>query len=611
MAGNLLAEFFAKFTIEFDKSTLNNIESGMNKGKDSVDKFGKSIENISSALDKLKYAVLGFVGIQGIKEVFNVNTEINNSLNQIVNAVKSTEIAHKQLEKVVEFANKSRMSILGMTSAFAPFQNQMSIAGISAEKSIEIFKKLQIAYAGANLPSRTQQLVQKSVTEFIMGTATMSELKNRELGSETAIVMEIEKKLGGRKQADDKLKNMKQDERAELISDVAFNLYKDGQQSYLKGPMAALQNVKNQFALISTKIGESGFMQLAVICLDAIATSLKALNPLLEITSAVVNGVINAFQKAPGIMWSVVAVIGALTIALNANKIAMLANIVVKKVLIIVDNILAVAAGTATIAEALMALPLWLIVAGVIAVIAVIGLLVEDIYTYFEGGDSVFGSVIEKLKEIFNSFLAWFSKLGEKISRWIYDNTIKWVNKFANFGMKISNWLYDVSKKWVNTFADFGKNIYDKISKWFTIVKDFLFSLFLSIKNKYFEYVIEPILNLASKIPGKIGESFENIKTNFLNITPKVNQLELDNIVANLTPKLETYRDYKSSSPTVFPLQKPSNKLTSHYSPNLNINVTSNNNFNENELASKISQHVTDALDSHYSLSLADAAGGG
>ena len=34
-------------------------------------------------------------------------------------------------------------------------------------------------------------------------------------------------------------------------------------------------------------------------------------------------------------------------------------------------------------------MPLWLIVAGVIAVVAVIALLVDDIMTYFEGGKSV------------------------------------------------------------------------------------------------------------------------------------------------------------------------------------------------------------------------------
>jgi hypothetical protein len=61
----------------------------------------------------------------------------------------------------------------------------------------------------------------------------------------------------------------------------------------------------------------------------------------------------------------------------------------------------------------------------------------------------------------------------------------------------------------------------------------------------------------------------------------------------------------------IYPMQKPNNNVTSTYSPNININVTSNNALNENDLASKINLHLTDAIDSHYSLSLADATGGG
>lgn len=611
MASNLLADFFAKFTIDFEKHGMTNIENEMNKGKESVDKFGQSVDKVSGLMGKLKLVIAGFVGFHSIKEIFHVNTEVDNTLNQVINALKSRELAETQLHKIIDFAHQAKMSIRGMVESFGPFQNQMSIAGLSADKSMEAYKKLQVAYAGAHLRPYTQLLVQKAVTEFIMNTATMAELKNRELGSETAIVMEIEKKLGGRKQADAKLKKMTADERATLISETAFNLYKDGQKEYLHGPQAALENFKNQIDLFLLKIGESGFMTLAVKALNGLSFAIKALKPAVEIVGDVIDGFFGAFEKAPKIMWAVVAAITAMTIAFNANRIAMLANIVVKNVLIIVDGLLAIAAGKAAIAEIIAAMPLWLIVAGVIAVVAVIALLVDDIMTYFEGGKSVFGLVVNKLKELFNSFLNWFSNLGTKISNWIYSNSIEWVNKFSVFGTKISLWLQSITKKFIEKFSDFGSTIAKNIFKAFNIVKDFLINIFTTIKDKYFEYVINPIIKFASKISGKLGKVFENIKADFIEINPKINQPKLNEMFANILPKIENYRDYKSVAPMIYPLQKPNNNVTSTYSPNININVTSNNALNENDLASKIKLHLTDAIDSHYSLSLADATGGG
>jgi hypothetical protein len=612
MASNLLADFFAKFTIDFEKNGMTNIENEMNKGRDSVDKFGQSVDKVSAVMGKLKLVIAGFVGFEAIKKTFDVNAGLENTKNQLINATKSPEIATAQLQKVIDFAHKSRMSIKHLTDEFGKFQQQMSFSDISVDKSLEVYKKLQVAYAGASISDpATLQRVQKGVTDFIAGTASMAELKQRELGDDTIILQEIEKRLGGKKVADAKLKGMTAEQRAELISDSGYSVYKDGVEAYLKSPKAALINFKNEIFLLQEQIGNSGFTKLAVKALNFFSLTMKALKSVIEITGYIIEGFFESFKKAPAIMWSVVGAITAITLALNANKIAMLANIVVTNIMIIVDGLLAIAAGKAAIAEILMTLPLWLIVAGVIAVVAVIALLVEDIMTHFQGGKSVFGLVVNKLKELFNSFINWFSNLGTKISNWIYNNSIEWVNKFSVFGTKISLWLQSITKKFVDKFADFGLIIGKNVFSAFTIVKDFLISIFTTIKDKYFEYVINPIIKFASKISGKLGKVFENIKADFLEINPKINQPKLNEILANVIPKAENYRDYRSAAPMIYPMQKPNNNVTSTYSPNININVTSNNALNENDLASKIKLHLTDAIDSHYSLSLADATGGG
>ena len=331
--------------------------------------------------------------------------------------------------------------------------------------------------------------------------------------------------------------------------------------------------------------------------------------PIITVTGEIINTIIGAFDQMPVVMWSVIGAIAAMTIAFNANKIAILANIVVTNALIIADGILAIAAGTATIAEVLMALPLWLIVAGVIAVIAIVAILVDDIYTYFNGGKSVFGLVVNNLKELFNSFISWFENLGTEISNWVYDNTIEWVNKFAEFGNKIAKWIEKVSKKWIDKFADFGDKLSKAMFLGFNKIKDFLIEIFISIKDKYFEYVIEPIISFVSKIGNKFGKAFESISEIFKEFSPKISVDDVNKVLGNITPKIEHYTQFKNQSPLIYPMQKPANNVTNSYSPNLNISVTANHGMDENLLASHIGKQVENKLTSHYSMALADATG--
>ncbi len=560
MAANLLADFFARFTIQFDKSTLSAFENSMSKGRENVDKYAQSVEKLSSVLQKLKYVLAGYLGFEGIKSTFKVNADYENAKNQLINATKSEEISTQQLEKVTQFALKSKMSIAALTDEYGKFQQQMSFSGINVDKSFDIYKKLQVAYAGANVTDHlTLKRIQKGVTDFIAGTATMAELKQREIGDDTIILQEIEKRLGGKKGADDKLKKMTAEERAELISDSGYALYKDGVEAYYKSPAAALQNFKNQIYMIQKTIGEAGFTKLAVQALDMFSSALNKLNPIIRITSDLIHGIAEAFDKVPAVMWSVVGVIGALTVALNANKIAILANIVVTYALVVADGVLAIAAGTATIAEVLMALPLWLIVAGVIALIAIIGLLAEDIYGYFHGKNSVTGKVVAKLKELFSSFGNWIEEIGIKISNWIYNHTIGWIKKFGEFGTKFSKWIQEKTKSWVKKFGEFGTKISLEIYSAFNKVKDFLLDIFIYIKDKFFQYVVAPILSISSKISGAFSSLFNGVTDIFSGFNPKVSIDDVNNIMGTIVPKVENYTEYKSQQPIIYPAQKPIN----------------------------------------------------
>lgn len=581
-SSEMLADFFARFSIQCDKSTLDNMDKSIETGKKSLESLGHAANKLNGIFEHLKLAFAGFAGFEGVKKIFEVNTELNNTFNQIVNATGSTDIAKQQLDKIISFADKTKMSILGLTESFGPFENQMTVAGLSAERSLDVFKKLQVAFAGAHLTTFQAQLSQRDVTEFITGAMSMERLKRSELGLHTAIIPSIQKKLGVNDphEADELLKAMTGEQRAKLIADVSFETYSKGQEEYEKGPMAALVNVKNQFTKLAMKIGDSGFMDLAINALNSFANALNRVGKVIDFTSNIIRGIKDAFNEVPAVMWTLVAAIGAVTLAFNGAKIAMMAGIAVEKMLIVWDGILAVMNGTVAFTEMLVTAPIWLIVAGIAALIAIIALLVDDIYTYFHGGKSVTGIIVNSLENVFHSFLTWIEHIGIAISLWIEK--------------KVHYWIQLIDK--------FGESIGIKIFNAFIKIKTWLLNIFMDIKNLFYDSIIGPIDHLLSKIETFGGKTIANAKeklNSFAEFAPQI-QSNMSMINPNLennylkSPILSNSSDYKSST------------INHSFSPSINVNVNNTQGMDERKLASHISNQVEKSLKNHYSSALAD-----
>ena len=578
MISEMLADFFARFSIQCDKSSLDNMGKSIDSGKKSLEGLGQVADKISH---HLKIALASFAGFEGIKKVFEVNTELNNTFNQLVNATGSADIAKQQLDKIITFADKTKMSILGLTESFGPFENQMAVVGLSADKSLEVFKKMQIAFAGAHLTEFQAQLSQKDTMEFITGAMSMERLKRSELGMRTAILPSIQKKLGVKDphEADERLKAMTGEQRAKLIADVSYETYSKGQAEYEKGPMAAVVNVKNKFTELAIKIGDSGFMDLAVKSLNSFANALTGVGKVIDFTSNLIRGIKDAFNEVPAVMWTLVGVIGAVTLAFNGARIAMLAGIAVEKMLIVWDGILAVMNGTVALTEIIMAAPIWLIVAGIAAIIAIVALLVDDVYTYFHGGKSVTGLIVNSLKSAFHEFLKWFEKIGISISTWINE--------------KVQHWIQLIDK--------FGESIGIKIFNAFTKIKTGLTNIFNDIKNLFYDSIIGPIDHLWSKIEQFGGKAFTGVQDKLNGFIPQI-QANMSMINPDIG------NNYSTRSPILFHSAAPNSSVINQHSfaPSISVNVTGAQGMDERKLASHISSHVEKSLKNHYSAALSD-----
>lgn len=73
----------------------------------------------------------------------------------------------------------------------------------------------------------------------------------------------------------------------------------------------------------------------------------------------------------------------------------------------------------------------------IIATLTLIGLAVDDLITYFEGGDSVFGAFIDSIQEGVANFLKWIEGLLNKVDEFTVQMIKMLVDAFSQF----SNWV--------------------------------------------------------------------------------------------------------------------------------------------------------------------------
>lgn len=636
MMSEVISEFFARFSIDVDKDSLKQVEQNIGRTKESIEKFGVVAQHMEHQLNHLKTAIKAYLGLESIAKVFEVNSEISNTFNQLVNATGSTEIAKQNLDELIQFADKSKLSIIGLAESFGPFQNQMVASGISSEKSLKLFKDMQVAYAGAHISATDASRSQRDVAEFISGSMTMARLKSSEFGMRLAPVMiKLQEKFGEGNEADKKIKALTAGQRAELVAQISYQTYAKGQEEYEHSPMAALQNVKNKLAEFALTLGNSGFTDLAVNALNLLANAFSGLGKIVGFVGGIIQGIRKSFNEMPWLFYSVAAAVTALTIALNLNRIADIAASIAAGVLAVATNALAIATGVATFWEVLLTAPLWLIVAGVGAVITIIALLADDVYTYFAGGKSVFGIIVGWFKIL----LGWFKSFGV----WVYDHLLGPVlSVYATIAKAIFKviellWQMSGAQQVVDVVVEAIKSFLSVIASLFVAIYESVIAPVINAIGDFISVIVDVVEGVWKYLKNKLGE----IKNSILNAFSDVKKYLLENIIGpfeKLWDKIKSFANTplpseqnKSSnisnaissglnqlqppeqgyfwnpSYLASSSQAPTSVVNQTYQPaSINISIPENHGMNEKQLGVHIGKQVETALYNHYSQARSD-----
>ena len=574
MLSEMIAEFFALFSIKVDKNATGDAEKETEKIKKSVEKIGFAAKKVEETISELKHVVGAYLGMKGIEKIFEVNSELGTTYAQLVNATGSSKLAAENLEQIKQFADKSKLSIMGLAESFGPFQNQMMAAGLSSQKSIELFEKMQIAYSGAGVKNQFIPLIQRDIDEFISGSVSLDKLKGLEFGKQMPVVLKLmREKVGGKteKEKDENIKKMSSEQRAELIADVSYEKYAKGAEEYLKGPAAAWQNLKNKLTEFSDALGKSGFTDSAISALNGLSGALSFLIGIVDSAKSFIKGIRDAFNECPEVIGTVTGALGMFILAMNTERIAGYLKFV--KELISWKKKLRIANIALAISEFLASAPLWLIVAGYVALISIISLLVEDIYGYFHGKKSVTGIVVNSLKSMFESLHKWFVKIGASISRWYQQQkaeTIKY-------------------------FHDIGASAEKKLTDAFTNIKKKAAKIFADIKGFFHDNISAPIEKVWDKISGLAG--LVSSPVNDMAGTLATNGMSGQDYFGSNSFSLLSQ---PSMMAPLAPIQ--STQITS--SPTIQISIPSVQGMNEKQLGIHIGEHVEKALNNHINSAL-------
>lgn len=163
-----------------------------------------------------------------------------------------------------------------------------------------------------------------------------------------------------------------------------------------------------------------------------------------------------------------------------------------------------------------------------VAIVAAIALIIEDIWGYLNGADSVTGAIVDKIKDWFNflqpvkeAFLNIIQSVKQFLENPSWDN-------FLNILASIKNYISEVSKAFLNMIPD-------SVKEFFQRGLDKFFNMLNKIKETLANLIPEGLINTISKVKGFLGSSdnapasqkinnTSSNKTNNYNVSAKVNQ---------------------------------------------------------------------------------------
>lgn len=177
-----------------------------------------------------------------------------------------------------------------------------------------------------------------------------------------------------------------------------------------------------------------------------------------------------------------------------------------------------------------------------------LGFVVGSIVKFFKSAKDAFVKFLKDawdfvtvdIPKIITEMIDWFSKLPEKIGKWLEDTTVK----IQNFGKSMGEKAKEVGQTFAENITTFFSSIPKKIGGWLSDVSEKVKSWVTDISEKSKEAgrtFLQNITDFFKELPGKIGkwlsDTIEKVKTWVTNMAEKAREMGsrmYENIVKTL-----------------------------------------------------------------------------
>lgn len=471
----IVRELITRLGFSLNQSQLNNAEKGVERVKDSAERAAAAFRNIATAV----------ASFATVKAIINIGDEMQNIRSRIGQLPQTVGDAGDAFDEVAARASASGVKIDAYASLYTKVGNaakdyiktQEDLLGITDT----ISQALVVGGASAQEASAVMtQFSQALASGVLQGDEfrSMAEAAPQYL-DKLAETMNIPREQLKKMASDGKLTAKEVIEATRKMSSYFGDKFKEMPMTVGR----AMTVVGNRFARMIDKMNrDSNFV------------------------TTIANGILTAFDKIEAGVYKLVEAFGGWNNMLRFVGIAIGVAFGAKAISILMA--FRTVAWTA-------ALPFLKIA----AIITLVTLLLEDLYVWIQGGDSLIGQMIGPWEEwrdvVMGSVEAvmavfrWFGELIAAVAATLVGAfTLDW-NLFAEGLKGIGALLWQVVGQW-------GIWIYDAFVAAFTAVTSFVAQVFTMFAKMIYDAIFAPIVNAVTDawntVKGAIGSAWEGAK---------------------------------------------------------------------------------------------------
>lgn len=429
MAKQIVEELIVVLGFEYDDRNLKEFEKGLDHLKRGTNRFAAGFKTIATTV-AVALAGIGAAGIAVGKNVFGVGKQFEKLKVQLDALEGSAEAGQKAMDWITEFAKKTPLELdqvvaayvklrsFGMDPTNGSLQTLMDTMAATG-KGAEALDGIILAMGQAWTKSR---LMGDDALQLLGRGVPVYDILAEKMGKTTAEIMKMQSagKLGR--------------DAIELLIEGLKDRYAGAADEFAKTSEGIQSNLADIFTLFRKKIADAGFYDAVKGKLQGLldeVNRLDATGRLDEIAKTISDTLVRGLETVSDIIANIKVsdVVAAFeTMVSLGQALVALLQIIAQAASATGDAIIWLADQfglTATKGQAILAVltfvvallsPLIAKAALIVAIITAIGLAIQDVWNWLQGGESVLGGIIDWFSALIQVIAHDIEQLGSAIS---------------------------------------------------------------------------------------------------------------------------------------------------------------------------------------------------